>query len=81
MNPDAYITRAQAALLTGVSADAIGKWQARGWRTPDGEQRHLKTKRGTGKHYRYRLGDILEAERDTRHSPNSRRPVSHLLAA
>jgi hypothetical protein len=81
VNPDAYVTRAQAAFLTGVSADSIGKWHARGWVTPDGEQRHLTTKPGRGRHLRYRLGDILAAEKDTRNNPNSRRPAPSLLVA
>ncbi len=82
VNLDAYLTRSQASLLTGVSPDSIGKWHARGWLTAAGERRHLSTKPGPGKNLRYRLGDILEAERDTRINPNSRRPASpHLLAA
>lgn len=81
MNPDAYITRAQAAMVTGVTADAIGKWHARGWTGADGTHRRLATKPGRGKHLRYRLGDILDAERDTRTNPNSRRGTSLLAAA
>lgn len=82
MNPDAYVTREQASMLTGVSRDAIGKWRARGWHAPDGSHRELSTKPGKGNSLRYRLGDILDAERDTRSNPNSRRPAPrHLLAA
>jgi hypothetical protein len=81
VNLDAYITRAQASLLTGVTADSIGKWHHRGWLTPDGERRYLRTKPGRGKHLRYRLGDILDAERDTRTNPNSRRGGAVLVAA
>lgn len=81
MNPDAYVTRSQAAMLTGVSTDSIGKWHARGWRSPAGEQRALTTKPGKGKTLRYRLGDILAAERDTRSNPNSRRPTPSMLLA
>jgi hypothetical protein len=81
MNPDAYITRAQAATITGVSADAIGKWHARGWRSTEGELRHLRTRPGSGRTLLYRLGDIIDAERETRHNPNSRRPVPDLLVA
>ena len=81
MNPDAYITRAQAARLTGLSADSIGKWHARGWRDGTGELRHLNTRPGSGRHLLYRLGDVLDAERDTRNSANSRRPAPRLLLA
>lgn len=68
-------------MLTGVSADSIGKWHARGWRGPDGEQRTLTTKPGKGRTLKYRLGDILDAERDTRSNPNSRRPAPRFLLA
>lgn len=81
MNPDAYITRSQAATITGVSADAIGKWHARGWRSTGGQLRHLRTRPGPGRTLLYRLGDVIDAERETRHSPNSRRPLPHLLIA
>lgn len=80
MNPDVYVTRGQAAMITGVTADAIGKWQHRGWLTPDGERRFLRTCPAAGRKLKYRLGDILEAERDTRNSPNSRRGFMVLAA-
>lgn len=80
MNLDAYVTRSQASLLTGVSPDSIGKWHARGWQSEDGQQRRLRTKPGRGRTLKYRLGDILDAERDTRSNPNSRRPAPRLLA-
>jgi hypothetical protein len=81
VNLDAYITRAEASLLTGVTADAIGKWHHRGWKTPDGCVRRLRTRPGPGRTLRYRVGDLLDAERDTRDSPNSRRGSTPLLAA
>jgi hypothetical protein len=81
MNSDAFITRSQAAMLTGVSADAIGKWHARGWRSTEGELRHLRTRSGSGRTLLYRLGDIIDAERETRNNPNSRRPVLDLFVA
>lgn len=81
MNMDAYITRAQAALLTNVSSDSIGKWHARGWRGPDGELRHLSTRPGVGKTLLYRVGDVIDAERQTRENPNCRRPTPALLVA
>lgn len=79
MNPDVFLTRAQASLLTGVTPDAIGKWRARGWLTAEGERRHLRV-RSYGTSLRYRLGDILEAERDTRTSGRSRRGIQRMTA-
>lgn len=76
MNPEAYITRPQALMVVGpigVSADAIKKWRARGWVGSDGKRRQLRTKPGGGGTLRYRLGDLLDAERDTRMSGQSRR--------
>ena len=76
MNPDAYLTRAQALMVTGaigVSPDTIKKWRARGWLDPAGKRRQLGTKPGGGATLLYRLGDLLEAERDTRMSGQSRR--------
>ncbi|MFI7608803.1 hypothetical protein ACIBTV_27335 [Micromonospora sp. NPDC049366] len=73
INRDAYLTRAQAAIVTRVSADAIGKWHARGWLNADGARQHLTVKRLPNGNLLYRLGDILDAERDTARNPNSRR--------
>lgn len=84
INPDAYVSRAMAAQLTRVSADAIGKWHARGWLTPtaDGPQRsHLRTKRLANGNLLYRVGDILQAEADTDASGNSRRGIKRRTAA
>lgn len=81
MNPDAYVTRAQAAMVTGVRPDTIGKWLARGWKTPAGEHRQLSTRPGDGRFLLFRLGDILAAERDTRLNPRSRRRPTVPLAA
>ena len=75
MNPDAYLTRGQASLLTGVSRDAIGKWRARGWISPTAGRRWLRVQRRNDGTLRYRLGDILDAECDTRTSGHSRRGV------
>lgn len=75
VNPDAFLTRAQAAMVTGVSPDAIGKWRARGWLSSDSVRRHLRVRRCGDGTLRYRLGDILDAERDTRMSGHSRRHV------
>lgn len=79
MNPDAYVTRAQAATVTGVRPDTIGKWLARGWVDPAGERHTLATKPGGGRSLLFRLGDILAAERDTRLNPRARRHHSPLL--
>jgi hypothetical protein len=73
MDPDAYVTRAQASLVTGVRPDTIGKWRARGWTGLDGARRVLRTRPGVGRTLLFRLGDILEAERDTRSNPRARR--------
>lgn len=81
MNPDAMVTRAQAAMVTLVRPDTIGKWQARGWTSPTGERRFLTTQLSPdGRTLRYRLGDILEAERDTRLNPRARRRHTILVA-
>jgi len=73
MNLDAYVTRAQASLVTGVRPDTIGKWHARGWTDPDGERHTLRTQPGKGRALLFRLGDILAADRDTRLNPHARR--------
>lgn len=73
MNLDAYVTRAQAAMLTGVRPDTIGKWRARGWSDPAGDHHELSTRPGAGRTLLFRLGDILAAERDTRLNPRARR--------
>ncbi|MET0701652.1 MAG: hypothetical protein ABWY93_18535 [Mycobacterium sp.] len=65
MNIDAWLSRGDAAYLTGVSPDAIGKWHARGWVDRDGQRRYLSTRRLGNGRLQYRYGDILEAERDT----------------
>lgn len=65
VNLDAWVSRGEAAYMTGVSADAIGKWHARGWVTPDGARRRLTVRRLENGRLRYRLGDVLDAERDT----------------
>lgn len=81
---DAYITRAQAAVVTTVSPDSIGKWRARGWLNAAGERQFLRTKRLAGGNLLYRLGDLIDAERDTALNPNSRRgstrPAAQLRA-
>ncbi len=81
MNLDAYVTRAQASLVTGVRPDTIGKWHARGWTDPEGERHALRTKPGCGRTLLFRLGDILTAERDTRRNPRARRRTAPSMLA
>jgi hypothetical protein len=82
VNHDAYVTRSQAATVTGVRPDTIGKWHARGWIDQQGERRRLRTKPGSGRSLLFRLGDILAAERDTRLNQRHRpRSLSSALAA
>lgn len=80
MNRDAFLTRAQAAKVVGMRESAIGNWRARGWVSPEGERRHLTVRRRADGTLEYRLGDVLDAERDTRNNPKSRRG-GHRLAA
>ncbi len=75
VNLDAYITRNQASMLTGVAPSVISHWHARGWLDPDGTRRHLATKRLASGNLLYRVGDILQAEIDTEASSKSRRGV------
>ncbi len=66
MNRNAWVTRGEASYLIGVSAGAIGKWHARGWvDSGSGQRRRLRTRRLPSGRLQYRLGDILDAERDT----------------
>lgn len=73
MNADAYVTRAQAAWVTHVKPNTISQWRVRGWKTPEGEHRTLTVRSGPGRTLLFRLGDILDAERDTRLNPRARR--------
>jgi hypothetical protein len=65
VNVNAWVSRGEASFLTGVSADAIGKWHARGWLDAFGNRRQLTTRRLANGRLQYRLGDVLDAERDT----------------
>ena len=62
MNLDALLTGTQAARLAGVSKQLVRRWRQLG---------HLQPTAGTPP--RYRVRDILEAERATRRSPHSSR--------
>mgnify|MGYP001612222384 CR=1 FL=1 len=65
MNLNAWVSRAEAAFIAGVSAGTVGKWRARGWVDQAGLRRSLQVRQVAGGRMRYRLGDVLEAERDT----------------
>lgn len=74
MNPDAFLTRAQAARMAGVAASTVGTWLDRGWVDPEtGERRQLTVRRTAGGRLLYRLGDVVQAEADTFANPKSRR--------
>jgi hypothetical protein len=62
VNLDAKLTAAQAARYVGISRQLFNYWRTSGKVEPD--------ERGL-----YRLGDVLEVERQTRHSPNSHRQL------
>lgn len=61
---DAKLPAHLAAAQVGVSRQLVNWWRRSGKLKPA-----AKASRG----YVYRLGDVLEVERDTRRSPNSRR--------
>lgn len=71
MNLDAYLSRKDAALIAGVAPRTLEKWRDRGWKSPDTGQRHLTIKPGKGGTFRYRLGDVLDAARDTAANPRN----------
>lgn len=74
MDLEAGLTREQAVKVLGVTPATISMWALRGWKSADGCRRHLAVVgRGRRNERLYRLGDLLEAERDTRLNPNSRR--------
>lgn len=81
MNHEAGLTREQAAQVLGVTPATVSMWALRGWRDQQGQKRTLSViGRGPRNQRLFRLGDLLEAERDTRHNPNSRRRHSLLIA-
>jgi len=71
---DAQVTTEKAAQAAQVAEHRIRGWRTRGWVGPDGQHRTLaivaRDWRGRPLH---RLGDILDAERDTRRSGKSHR--------
>lgn len=62
MDLDARVPARFAADRIGVSKQLFNYWRRTGKVTPDD-------------HGRYRLGDVLEVERQTRRHPNSRRQI------
>lgn len=64
VNLDALITGSQAARLAGVSKQLIYRWRQLG---------HLQPADPTPGRPRYRVRDVLQAERATRRSPQSTR--------
>lgn len=69
MNRDVFLSRSEAATVAGVKPRTLEGWRNRGWKTPDGERRELSTRPGERGHLRYRLGDVLDAARDTAVNP------------
>lgn len=63
VNHDALLTVTQAARLARVSKQLVNWWRSCG----------LLPGRRIGGTWHYRVGDILQVERDTRRSPQSRR--------
>lgn len=74
-NLDAMVTRSEGAYLLGVAPGTIGMWRARGWVDNDGTRQHLTVSRAADGTLRYRYGDLLAAEHDTRRSGTPRRRV------
>ncbi|MER7331690.1 MULTISPECIES: hypothetical protein [unclassified Micromonospora] len=71
MNRDVYLSRAEAATVAGVKPRTLEGWRNRGWSTPAGEHRELTTRPGPRGHLRYKLGDVLDAARDTAQNPKN----------
>ena len=63
-DPDAKLPAHLAARLVGVSRQLVNYWRTSG---------KLKPAAHATRGYVYRIGDVLELERATRRSPNSRR--------
>ena len=74
---DAFLPLRVAAMAAGVSTTSVKFWRLRGWTDPDGEHRDLTVQPDGKGGYRYRLGDVLQAEADTAAHPNSRRQLAH----
>lgn len=74
---DAFLPLRVAAMAAGVSTASVKFWRLRGWYSPDGEHHDLTVQPDGRGGYRYRLGDVLQAEADTAAHPNSRRQLAH----
>lgn len=77
MNLDAFVPLRVAAMAAGVNPTAVKFWRLRGWYDPAGEHHDLTVEPDGRGGYRYRLGDVLQAEADTAAHPNSRRQLAH----
>jgi hypothetical protein len=73
VDENAGVPRSVAADRLGVSPHTVSMWALRGWRDPDGTHRRLSVVGRDRRQRLYRWGDLLDAERATRRSPNSRR--------
>lgn len=71
MNLDARLQLADAANVAGVPAGTLRNWRYRGWTDRHGNRRTLDVN-----DQGYRLGDVLQAERDTRRSERSHRRLA-----
>lgn len=68
---DARLQLADAANVAGVPAGTLRNWRYRGWTDRNGQRRYLDVD-AEG----YRLGDVLQAERDTRRHDRSHRRLA-----
>lgn len=75
MNMDARLQLSDVAKVAGVPSGTVRNWRYRGWTSRTGERRNLDVNEDG-----YRLGDVLEAERDTRRSERSHRRLTHAAA-
>ena len=78
----AGVTAAFAADQLGISPNMVSNWARRGWVTRDGQRRYVTVLPGKfNGHTRYRYGDILDADSDTRDNPNSSRSLVRRISA
>jgi hypothetical protein len=71
VNMDARLQLSDAASVAGVPPGTVRNWRYRGWTTRSGERRTVDVNDDG-----YRLGDVLQAERDTRRSERSHRRLA-----
>jgi DNA-binding transcriptional MerR regulator len=72
-DPNAAVTRTEAATQLGVSPHTISMWVIRGWVNPEGIRHHITVLGTDGRQRLYRWGDLRDAERDTRNNKRSPR--------